>query len=53
MGITADKHLVTGIRARGWLFAVETHFDLLFGRNRQRTLASERPKASTNAKNVP
>lgn len=49
MEIRADKYLVTGIPARGWLFAVETHFDLLSGRNRQSALASERPKASTIA----
>ena len=53
MEIRAVKYLVTGIPARGWLFAVETHFDLLSGRNRQSALASERPKASTIAKHVP
>ena len=50
MEITADEYLVTGIRARGWLFSVETHFDLLSGRNSAKCSRKRAPQGKHNRK---
>ena len=48
MEITADKYLVTGIRARGWLFAVETHFGPPFRQESAKCSRKRAPQGKHN-----